>query len=63
MLAETKFGDALVGIPHFFINNYRLVLVETKFLLLHMMCAILGMSFYFVLLAVLLKYLDLEVFK
>ena len=48
----SKLGDAPVGIPPFFINNYRLVLVEPKFLLLHMMCAILGMSFYFVFFAV-----------
>ena len=44
----SKLGDAPVGIPPFFFNNYRLVSVETKFLLLHMSCAILEMSFYFV---------------
>ena len=54
-------GDAPVGIPPFFFNNYRLVSVEPKFLLLQMMCAIFGMSFYFVLLAVLIKYFDLKV--
>ena len=42
----SKLGDAPVGIPPFFINNYRLVFVEPKFLLLHMICAILGMSFF-----------------
>ena len=59
----SKLGDAPVGIPPFFFNNYRLVSVEPKFLLLHMMCAILGLSFYFVLIAVLRRYLDLKVFK
>jgi hypothetical protein len=29
-----KLGDTPVGIPPFFINNYRFVLVEPKFLLL-----------------------------
>ena len=48
----SKLGDAPVGIPPFFFNNYRLVLVEPKFLLLHMSCAILALSFYFALLAV-----------
>ena len=48
----SKLGDAPVGIPPFFFNNYRSVSVEPKFLLLHMICAILAMSFYFVLLAV-----------
>ena len=48
----SKLGGAPVGTPPFFFNNYRLVSVEPKFLLLHMMCAILEMSFYFVLLAV-----------
>ena len=43
----SKLGDAPVGIPPFFFNNYWLVSVEPKFLLLHMMCAILGMSFGF----------------
>ena len=46
----SKLGDAPVGIPPFFINNYRLVAVEPKFLLLHMMCAILGVLFSFCLL-------------
>ena len=46
-----KLGDAPVGIPPF-LKNYRLVLVEPTFLLLCMRCAILGMSFYFVLLDV-----------
>ena len=59
----SKLRDARVGIPPFFFNNYRLVPVEPKFFLLHMRCAILGMSFYFVFLAVLIKYLDLNVFK
>ena len=36
----SKLGDAPVGIPPFFFNNYRLVLVDPKFLLLHMMFAI-----------------------
>ena len=58
----SKLGDAPEGIPSFF-NNYRLVSVDPKFLLLHMMFAILRMSFYFVFLAVLIKYLDLKVFK
>ena len=49
---KLRIGDAPVGIPPFFFNNYRLVSVEPKFLLLHMMSAILEMSFYFVLLAV-----------
>lgn len=35
-------GDAPVGIPPFFFNNYRLVSVEPKFLLLHTIHAILG---------------------
>ena len=47
----SKLGDAPVGIPPFFFNNYRLVSVEPKFLLLHMSCAILALSFYFVFLA------------
>ena len=47
----SKLGDAPVGIPPFFFNNYWSVLVEPKFLLLHMICAILAISFYFVLLA------------
>ena len=38
----SKLGDAPVGIPPFFFNNYRLVSVEPKFLLLHMSCAILA---------------------
>ena len=48
----SKLGDAPVGIPPFFFNNYRLVSVDPKFLLLHMTFAIFRMSFYFVLLAV-----------
>ena len=47
-----KLGDAPVGIPPFFFNNYRLVSVDPKFLLLHMMFAILRMSFYFSLISV-----------
>ena len=47
-----KLGDAPVGIPPFFFDNYRLVSVEPKFLLLHMSCAILALSFCFALLAV-----------
>ena len=39
----SKLGHALVGIPPFFFNNYRLISVEPKFLLLHMSCAILAM--------------------
>ena len=57
----SKLGDAPVGIPPFFFNNYQLVSVEPTFLLLHMMCAILGLPFHFVLLSVLIKYLDLKV--
>ena len=56
----SKLGDAPVGIPPFFFSNHRLVSVEPKFLLLHMSCAILAMSFYFVLLAVLINYQDLK---
>ena len=56
----SKLGDAPVGIPPFFFNNYRLVSVDRKFLLLHMMIAILRMSFNFSLLAVLIKYQDLK---
>ena len=41
----SKLRYAPVGIPPFFINNYRLVSVEPKFLFLHMICAILGVSF------------------
>ena len=48
----SKLGDAPVGIPPFFFNNYRLVSVDPKFLLLHMMFSILRTSFYFALLAV-----------
>ena len=48
----SKLGNAPVGIPPFFFNNYRSVLVEPKFLFLHMISAILGMSFYFVFFAV-----------
>ena len=48
----SKLGDAPVGILPFFFNNYRLVSVDPKFLLLHMMFAILRMSFYFALLAI-----------
>ena len=48
----SKLGDAPVGIPPFFFNNYRSVLVEPKFVLLYMICAFVAMSFYFVLLAV-----------
>ena len=59
----SKLGDAPVGIPPFFFNNYRLVSVEPEFLLLHMSCAILGISFCFVLLVVLIKYLDMKVIK
>ena len=47
-----KLGDAPLDIPPFFFNNYRLVSIEPKFMLLHMSCAILAMSFYFALLAV-----------
>ena len=51
----SKLGDSLVGIPPFFFDNYPSVLVEPKFLLIHMICAILAMSFYFVFLAVCIK--------
>ena len=59
----SKLGDAPVGIPPFFFKNYRLVSVEPKFLLLHMSCAILRMSSYFLLLVVLINYLDPKFFK
>ena len=49
---ESKLGDAPVDIPPFFFNSYQLVSVEPKFLLIHMSCAILALSFYFVLLDV-----------
>ena len=45
----SKLGDAPVGISPFFINNDLSVLVAPKFLLLHMICAILAI---FVLLAI-----------
>ena len=54
----SKLEHAPVGIPPFFFNNYQLVSVEPKFLLLHIMRAILGLSFYFVLLSVLIRCLD-----
>ena len=56
-----KLGDAPVGIPSFFINNYRLVSVEPKFLLVHMMCTILACVF--ILVTVLIKYQDLKLFN
>ena len=59
----SKLRDAPVGIPPFFFNNYRLVSIEPKFLLLHMSYDILKRSFYFVLLAILIKYLDRKLFK
>src|SRR5664279_2230236 len=43
----SKLGDAL-GIP-FFINNYQVVSIETTFLLLYILCAILGASLCFTL--------------
>ena len=43
---KLKLGDAPVGIPPFFFNNYRLVSVDPKFLLLHMMFAILRCHFF-----------------
>ena len=49
---KLKLGDAPAGIPPFFFNGYRLVLVDPKCLLLHMMFAILRMLFYFALLDV-----------
>ena len=42
----SKLGDAPIGIPPFFFNNYRSVLVEPKFLLFHMICAVLAMPFF-----------------
>ena len=48
----SKIRDAPIGIPPFFFNNNRSVLVEPKFLLLRMICAIVAMPFYFVLLDV-----------
>ena len=44
----SKLGDATLGIPHLFVNKYQLAYVEPRFLFVHMMCAILGMPFYFV---------------
>ena len=44
-------------------KNYWLVSVEPKFLLLHMMSAILEMSLYFVFLSVWIKYLRFEILK
>src|SRR5664279_4338118 len=41
----SKLGDAQ-GIP-FFINNYQVVSIETMFLLLYILCAILGASLCF----------------
>src|SRR5664279_5525764 len=41
----SKLGDAQ-GIP-FFINNYQVVSIETMFLLLHILCAVLGASLCF----------------
>src|SRR5664279_2375361 len=41
----SKLGDAQ-GIP-FFINNYQVVSIETTFLLLYILCAILGASLCF----------------
>ena len=55
----TKLGDAQ-GIPPFFFNNYRLVSVEPKFLLVHMMYSIIACVF--VLLAVLIKLSRSETF-
>ena len=59
----SKLGDAPVGIPPFFFNIYRLVSVEPKFLLLHMMSDVLEVSFYFALLAALIKYIRYEILK
>src|SRR5664279_2568989 len=41
----SKLGDAQ-GIP-FFINNYQVVSIKTTFLLLYILCAILGVSLCF----------------
>ena len=41
----SKLGDAPVGIPPFFFDNYWLVSVDPKFLLLNMMFAILRCYF------------------
>ena len=41
----SKLGDAPVGIPPFFFNNYWLVSVDPKYFLLHMMFAILRCHF------------------
>src|SRR5664279_1074517 len=41
----SKLGDAQ-GIP-FFVNNYQVVSVETMFLLLYILCAVLGASLCF----------------
>ena len=56
----TKLGDAQ-GIPPFFFNNYRLVSVEPKFLLVHVMCAILACVY--ILVVVLVKCQDLKLFN
>jgi hypothetical protein len=50
-------------IPSPFFKNYQLVSIEPKFLLVHMMCAILGVSFYFCFLCCLNKVLRSETFK
>src|SRR5664279_1338101 len=42
----SKLGDAQ-GIP-FFINNYQVISIETIFLLLYILCAVLGTSLCFV---------------
>ena len=44
----SKLGD--LRIAPLFINNYRLAYVEPKFLFVHMICAILGVLFFFCLL-------------
>ena len=41
----SNLGDAPVGIPPFFFNNYRLVSIDPKFLLLHMMFDIIRCHF------------------
>ena len=45
----SKLGDAPKGIPSFVFNNYRYVSVGPMFLFVHMICALLGASFDFIL--------------
>ena len=56
----SKLGDAPVGIPPFFFNNYRLVSVDPKFFASSRDVCYLRMSFSLALLAVWIKYPDLK---